>query len=514
MIAIFILLGQVAFTWVSDSLGRQEAVHTFHHAQDLIGNDIDHLAITVKDWSNWDDSYEYLQDYNRDFESANFQEQTFLTLRLSYFAMSDSAGRLHFIYPADRTTASVSLEALRTEALRSGSATDIVEVDGSFHYAAASAVLRTDGSGPPAGTIIMARTIDREALDKIMLILDSEISVERKPKTIGESGPLISRLKEGKYEAFGAIRFNDSSDGAALRVKLEKRSIALSTPFFLLAMLVVMAVLLSVTGVILLTLDRTVVRPIDCMGKELEKAASEGLKTFRVTVAGNDEISRLGVTLNRTFDALERSSAERESLFQEIRHRVKNNLQVVASLLSLQADESGNPETSTALQNSRRRVLAMAFVHEELYCSATLNSIDLHEYLERLTILVRHSLDPDGVVEFKFDVPELDLSIERAVPFALIANEVLSNSYQHAFDGRDPCGSPKNTVELSLREESDGFYSFSLRDNGCGIKKDSEKKGTLGLTLIQALALQLGAQYTYETMPDGGTEFRMKFDKA
>jgi two-component sensor histidine kinase len=232
-------------------------------------------------------------------------------------------------------------------------------------------------------------------------------------------------------------------------------------------------------------------------------------------VDGDDEISRLGIILNRTFDALEKSFAERESLFQEIRHRVKNNLQVVASLLSLQADDAENRETAIALQNSRRRVLAMAFVHEELYCSASLNSIDLHDYLERLAILIRHSLDPNGKIEFEIDAEKLELSIDRAVPFALIANEVLSNAFIHAFqDGKCETSASPKKVSLALREDADGNYMFTADDNGCGIGPLSEYKGTLGLILIDALSAQLISRYTYVTKQEGGTVFTLLFTKA
>ena len=514
MISLVSLLGYVVFGWLSESLGRQDAAHTFHHAKELLRSDLDFLAISVADWSHWDDSYDYILENNRTFESANLQELTFRNLKLSHLSITDNANRIYYQYPSGKSVFSNCLAPLRTEALRNGSASGIVEIEGKFHYAAAEAVLRTDGSGPPAGTIIMTRIIDREALGRIRTILQSEIVMELAPQENDDSRISVVRRMDGKYEVFGKIDFGARPSNVTMRLRLEKRSISLSIPFFLSTMLIALVVLLSLTGLILLTLDRTVFQRIDRMHKELKTAAASGKVSFRVTIDGDDELRLFGETLNRVFEALERSLEERDSLYQEIRHRVKNNLQVIASILSLQADEATSPETTATLQSSRRRVLSMAYIHEELYCSENLHSISLREYLERLAILIRHTLDPDESIDFTFEASELELTIARAVPFALIANEVLSNSYLHAFDEGSHCEELKKNVALTLREDAGSLYSFCIRDNGCGIKAHSAKKKNLGLTLIEALSHQIGARYSYETIPEGGTSFRMVFQKT
>lgn len=515
MIAILLILSQFAFGWISDSIARQEVLRTFHQAAEILNNDLKYLEISVADWSAWDASYEYVLGRNPDFESENLQESAFGTLRLSSFSIWDGAGRPLFRYPEESAAFFEPLEPLRESALLKSSASSIVELAGAFHFASAHAVTRSDGSGTPAGTIVMTRAADRAALSSTMSILDSEIALEKPAQGSSATGQVVLRLPDGKYESFGRISDGFSPSGAMMRVRLQNRFITFPLPIFVAVTLTILLVLPAVTGLILLVLDRNVIRRIDRIGKELEPVASTGKHHYRVTVEGDDEISRLGIIMNRTLDSLEKSFAERESLFQEIRHRVKNNLQVVASLLNLQANETQNRETAAALRNSRRRVLAMAFVHEELYCSATLNSIDLHDCLERLTRLIRHTLDPEGAVDLKIDAAKLDLSIEKAVPFALIANEVLCNAFQHAFPARDLTdrGGPR-TVSLSLAEENPGSYVLVVEDNGRGIKELSEYKGTLGLLLINALSRQLISRYEYSARPDGGTVFRLAFASA
>jgi two-component sensor histidine kinase len=194
-------------------------------------------------------------------------------------------------------------------------------------------------------------------------------------------------------------------------------------------------------------------------------------------------------------------------MFREIRHRVKNNLQIVASLLNLQADGSSKT-TAKALYESRRRVLAMAFVHEELYSSESLDRVGLAEYLSRLSVSVRDGADQERRIRFSSDFDQITLEIERAVPFGLIANEVLMNAYMHAFPPERYDG---GTICMRLKYGPEGRATFIVEDDGIGLPSSIDRTLKLGLTLIETLASQINAKIEYGRPEGGGTHFSMNF---
>ncbi len=181
---------------------------------------------------------------------------------------------------------------------------------------------------------------------------------------------------------------------------------------------------------------------------------------------------------------VEQSLAEKEVLLQEIHHRVKNNLQVVSSLLALQAMSATEEALSRPLVESQRRVQAMAQIHELMYQSADLTRIDFEEYVKRLRTAVDHA-DSVAIV---VDVSTPPLTIDVAVPCGLITSELVTNAYLHAFpDGRE------GTITVRLDVDGDDWV-LSVEDDGIGvdepIREGTEADG-LGLRLVRALAHQL-----------------------
>lgn len=518
MIGTYIMLTHFMYRMTSDSVARQDTVHTFEHAVALLDNDLKHLRLLSDDWGRWDDIYGYILSPEGNFESSNLTPNTFRNIAISHFLLLDVDGKRVFSYPAEPAADAESrLSPYAEEAARLGSANGMVSIDGFASFVSARTVVRSDGSGPPAGVLLMARNAAAESLPTLAKILDSRVSLAVAPFDPEKRFPVLTRGDNGAYRATGPIAVQGRTTELFLTIVPRQQSITVNAAMFVAVILVGIAIAFGVAVIVLLLMDKYLFRRLARIGKELEPAAKTGSHSYRVSVEcesdTDDEIAKLGDTLNKTLDALEQSFAERDSLFQEIRHRVKNNLQVVASLLSLQADEAPEKNLADALQNSRRRVLAMSFVHEELYCSDSLNSIDLEDYLGRLSLLVRNSLDPEDRIAFSQNVADLTLSIEKAVPFALIANETLENSYRHAFSEQrfSTGGADAPRVETALREEPEGTYVFTIVDNGCGIDQAEKRPGALGLTLVEALAAQLRARMKYERRPEGGTAFTLWF---
>ncbi len=211
--------------------------------------------------------------------------------------------------------------------------------------------------------------------------------------------------------------------------------------------------------------------------------------------------------LKNVEDALRSSLLEKELLLKEIHHRVKNNLQVVSSLLDLQIRQSTDKVLVEALRDSQHRVRSMALVHEKLYRSAHLSGVNFGDYVKSFTADLFHSYHTDADrVRLQLDVDNSFLPVDVAIPCGLIINELVSNALKHAFPPPD-----SGTITVSVHKV-DSEYVLSVRDTGKGIPVhiDFKSAGTLGLRLVNILAEdQLGG--TIELIRENGTEVRVKW---
>jgi PAS domain S-box-containing protein len=206
-------------------------------------------------------------------------------------------------------------------------------------------------------------------------------------------------------------------------------------------------------------------------------------------------------------EQLKTSLREKESMLKEIHHRVKNNLQVISSLLSLQAANVTQPDACSVLSESQNRVRAMALVHETLYQSRDLADVDLSRYLGELCghLFRSYGVDSSRVL-LDLDVEAVNISLDRTIPCGLLVNEVVSNSLKHAFPG-DRSGK----ITVRVRKELDGWLRLTLADDGVGLPAEVviDKSPTLGLKLVQILSEQLGAKFSIKRTE--GTQFEILF---
>lgn len=212
--------------------------------------------------------------------------------------------------------------------------------------------------------------------------------------------------------------------------------------------------------------------------------------------------------LKETEGRLRESLDEKEVLLKEIHHRVKNNLQVVISLLSLQRNQERDAEVMDALDETQNRIRAMAIVHEILYQSSSFARINLREYLQNLVrnLAFSHRAVSDRI-HLDLRMEDCLISVDQAIPCGLVVNEVLTNAYKYAFpDMRN------GVITIELHNEEDGMVDLLIRDNGVGLPENMDWKTTnsLGLHLVSMIAeLQLRAEADLRS--DGGTRFSMRF---
>lgn len=204
------------------------------------------------------------------------------------------------------------------------------------------------------------------------------------------------------------------------------------------------------------------------------------------------------------------SLKEKEILLKEIHHRVKNNLQVISSILNLQTSFVSDKQTLEILQESRNRIRSMAIIHENLYRTTNFSSIDFAGYLTNLVLNLSSLYNNDASkIDIICDLQQVDISLDQAVPSGLIMNELITNSLKYAFTNND---SEDSKLVISMKEE-EGIIYLRVKDNGVGLPEDFEigKTDTLGLQLVVTLAEQLDASLEYKN--EDGTDFLISFEK-
>jgi PAS domain S-box-containing protein len=255
--------------------------------------------------------------------------------------------------------------------------------------------------------------------------------------------------------------------------------------------------------------ERSVIRGLRRDGTEFPAEAS----ISKVDVDGKTMFTVIMRDVTRRTVAEEQLKAslhEKEALLKEIHHRVKNNLQVISSLLALQARAVTDETTKKKFQESRDRIHSMALLHESLYQSDNLAWIDFPEYIKQLAA---HLFRSYGVtaerIRLRAELDRLFLNMDTAVPCGLIINELISNSLKYAFpEGRE------GEIHVELRETADRTADLTVADDGVGLAPgfDWVNARSLGLRLVRTLAQQLDASLEMGEGP--GTRFHLRFRPA
>ena len=198
---------------------------------------------------------------------------------------------------------------------------------------------------------------------------------------------------------------------------------------------------------------------------------------------------------------------EKEILLKEIHHRIKNNMQIIASLLRLQAGAVEDEKTKEVLKVSQSRIRSVSLIHEKLYQSQDLSRIDFGEYLRLLTAHLFHLSGADpAAVRVEIQAPQVVLDVKRAIPCGLIVNELVMNALKYAFpQGR------RGRILVSMEELGEGHYTLSVNDDGVGLPEriDPKKPERLGFQIIADLIKQLDGKMEIDRK--AGTSFSISF---
>ena len=232
-----------------------------------------------------------------------------------------------------------------------------------------------------------------------------------------------------------------------------------------------------------------------------------------IIYSNNRSKSRLNTALNaknsevkQRGKELEKALHEKNLMLKEIHHRVKNNLQMISSLLRLQAIEINDDKVSLAIEESINRLKSMSLIHQKLYLDDDFKKIRLRTYYENLIEQIAGSfIAEDTEVVCNVDIEDINLSVDSAVPIGLIANEIINNSYKHAFVNQDT-----GVISSTIRR-NDSQVTLMIRDNGVGLPDQFQiNNQSFGSTLINLLVEQLGGKLKFYN--DNGAVFQIDFD--
>lgn len=204
--------------------------------------------------------------------------------------------------------------------------------------------------------------------------------------------------------------------------------------------------------------------------------------------------------------ALEASLREKELLIREIHHRVKNNLQVISSLLSLQGRASTSPEAQQACEESQLRIKSIALIHELLYRSESMTRIGATEYVEKLGTKLLSTFRIGNRVSMRVESSAALIDLDHAVPFGLVVNELMTNAMKHAFPGERI-----GVIRIGISLEESERMRFEFSDDGVGLPEgvDPTTAQSLGFRLMASLVQQLDGRCTLDR--SRGTKFSIDF---
>nr|MCU0444842.1 sensor histidine kinase [Microscillaceae bacterium] len=229
--------------------------------------------------------------------------------------------------------------------------------------------------------------------------------------------------------------------------------------------------------------------------------------TYRINQKKNLQLQALNNNLKTTNLQLDKRNAENELLLKEIHHRVKNNLEVVSSLLALQSAKIDDPEVQDAMLASQNRVQSMGILHQKLYQSEHLAFIEMKNYFQNLCDNILDSYNETERIAVNIDMKEVELDVDTAMPVGLIVNELLTNSLKYAFpDGK------KGEIKLSLENIDSDIFNLKISDNGIGKSTNTPSKGTgFGTQLIDLLTRQIDGKLVQEV--HNGTMISINFKR-
>jgi two-component sensor histidine kinase len=494
------------------AIERGEAEDAVRRLGLLVDEDLRQLDIMCRDWAYWDDTYRFASTGDDQFLTANIGHgETIDLLELSGLEIRDDSGAT--LYRFEQSDGLIDLVINQIVAtgrmmLREGSSGLVIAPDG-IHLVSVKSILRSNLGGPPRGIVVMARPLHQARITRYATIVGRSVEIRPAPAggTAGarQDGGVTLETDDEVVRATVVVPGLSGRGAVSMTVTSPTVSARYGTIRFL-TLIAVIVVIIAVTGaLIIMMLEGTLLGRMRAIGRDLDRLATTEDRKTRLAASGTDELASLCTAMNSSLDRLDSMIDEREAMLHEIHHRVKNNLQVISSMLSLQASSARSAETVAAFGRSHNRLQAIAVVHDDALEHIRADHIDVLGLIRRIAASLASSLSGEFHPEVRFEGEAVEVGMDTALPIALIAGEVLHNAFIHAFRDRTA-----GAVTVRVRKTDSASILLELADDGAGIPAASQHRHGLGLSLVEALVLQLRGRHSVSRQPEGGTLVRLE----
>ncbi len=675
VILTFSVISHIIFISSASDDENRYTTHLVNEYMKALNSDLEYMTDRSKDWSEWDDIYNFMNGTNPSFINNEFTNATFMMLHVNFIILTDPSGNVIFekafnlqinkIIPLPENLKNFTTDYSNLIQPETGYKTvsGFISLSGTPTFVVSQPILKTDGTGPSAGSLIIGRYITSEEINNAFNDTDSSVTVIPYDEIIKSSelkntyknlssgtSIFVNAVNDNTTTAYTLINTLYDDHGFILRFNMT-RPIYQTYQLGVLHLLIIILILGIILGALILYyLDKTLLKRLDTISSKIIYIRKTQDLSERIPVSGDDELSDLAISVNEMLNSLQNSKEkiessekryrtifentgtgmimvnaeniislvntefehmtciskekienkrkltdfipqeylkqgsniednystdlsltslniqnyeleldvhgdkrtflaistsilntdetmisliditerkrnekliksslkEKEVLLREIHHRVKNNLQIISTLLSMQADETDNEEIIEFYTESQNRIQTMALIHENLYKSSDISSISIKNYLNSLLNDIMYSYGVlNDRIKLEIDTEDYLLNIETAVPCGLIINELVSNSIKYAFPDDKNGIINVSLHEISLKHENGGKkerkFKLTVKDNGIGLPNDFkiEKSTSLGLHLVTALTEQLEGNIKLEKKE--GTTFIIVF---
>jgi two-component sensor histidine kinase len=481
------------------SVERADAEEALARAAALVADDLDQLDMVTHDWATWDDTWNYVESRDPAYVESNLTPAAIAPLNLSSIAIFDERGRRVYSSSADLEQAFAGSYAGTPPGAEGRRGVSVSK--GALYLVCARAIQRSDGSGWFRGTLVMTRALNAARTGRYSKLsgIPVSIAIRQGEKGMGVTIDYSART----LRASMPIVVSSGLSSAEIRVDLPRIADRQKAEPLILFIAAVALTVVAIGMLATYVFEVALLRRMRLVSAQLGTIASTKENGLFVEESGADELGSLERSMNATLSALYRVIAERDIAMREIHHRVKNSLQVIASLISLQIIFESGDEAGKPLRAIERRVRAMAFVQEELLSDRGLERIDCGRLFRRIAEAAREDGQASGLISIAVDAEGRSVGLDGATAIGLIACEVISNSYRHAFpSGRE------GSIAVSMRASANGGTRIEIADDGIGLPEGPIRG--LGSEIIDALAGQVRGTYRYGRLETGGTVFSLE----